>query len=86
MFGFKKLFRKKGLSIKNVLFMEDVSEVGSILFGYFIVKDKDLLKFYKVVWIGDLVKVKQIVKKGDINQFDRENRQFIRLISFIYNW
>ena len=74
MSGFKKLFRKKGSSTKNALSTEDVSEAGSISSGYSIAKDKDLPKLHKAVWTGDLAKVKQIVKKGDINQLDRENR------------
>lgn len=58
MLGFKKFFKKKSLSLKNILFIEDFSDVVSIVFGYFIFKDKDLLKLYKVVLSGDLFKLK----------------------------
>lgn len=74
MSGFKKLFKKKSPSGKNTLSTEDLSETANAAAGYSITKDKDLPKLHKAVWNGDLTKVKQLVKKGDINQLDRENR------------
>ena len=74
MSGFKKLFKKKGSGSKNAPSTEDLSEAGSAVSGYSITKDKDLPKLHKAVWTGDLTKVKQLTKKGDINQLDRENR------------
>ena len=74
MSGFKKLFKKKSPGAKNALSTEDLSDAGSMASGYSIAKDKDLPKLHKAVWNGDLTKVKQLAKKGDINQLDRENR------------
>lgn len=74
MSGFKKLFKKKSAGAKNALSTEDLSDAASMASGYSITKDKDLPKLHKAVWTGDLTKVKQLSKKGDINQLDRENR------------
>lgn len=74
MSGLKKFFKKKSPSAKNTLSTEDLSDAASIASGYSISKDKDLPKLHKAVLSGDLSKVKQLVKKGDINQLDRENR------------
>lgn len=75
MSGFKKLFKKKSPSTKNALSTEDLSDAASMASGYSIAKpDKDLPKLHKAVWSGDLTKVKQLAKKGDINQLDKENR------------
>lgn len=73
MAGFKKLFKRKSPGAKNALSTEDLSDAGSTA-GYSISKDKDLPKLHKAVWTGDLTKVKQLAKKGDVNQLDRENR------------
>lgn len=74
MSGLKKFFKKKGPNAKNALSTEDLSDAASLASGYSISKDKDLPKLHKAVWSGDLSKVKQLSKKGDINQLDRENR------------
>ena len=74
MSGFKKFFKKKSPSAKNTLSTEDLSDAASIASGYSISKDKDLPKLHKAVWSGDLNKVKQLAKKGDVNQLDKENR------------
>ena len=74
MSGFKKFFKKKSPSAKNTLSTEDLSDAASIASGYSISKDKDLPKLHKAVWSGDLTKVKQLAKKGDVNQLDKENR------------
>ena len=74
MSGLKKFFKKKSPSAKNSRSAEDLSDAASIASGYNISKDKDLPKLHKAVLSGDLSKAKQLVKKGDINQLDRENR------------
>ena len=74
MSGLKKFFKKKSPNAKNTLSTEDLSDAASLASGYSISKDKDLPKLHKAVWSGDLSKVKQLSKKGDINQLDRENR------------
>ncbi|XP_027038331.1 trichohyalin-like [Pocillopora damicornis] len=79
MSGFKKFFKKKSPSAKNTLSTEDLSDAASIASGYSISKDKDLPKLHKAVWSGDLTKVKQLAKKGDVNQLDKENRTALHL-------
>ncbi|XP_070557904.1 ankyrin repeat domain-containing protein 26-like isoform X2 [Ptychodera flava] len=43
------------------------------------VKEKDLPKLHKAAWNGDLSKVKQLAKKGDVNQLDKANRTPLHL-------
>ena len=74
---FKKSGRKKGSSKEDLH-----SDAGSeYAFGYVIGKDKDFPKLHKAVWNRDTAKVKQLCKKFDINQFDKENRC---VFSFVY--
>ncbi|XP_043944669.1 ankyrin repeat domain-containing protein 26-like isoform X7 [Protopterus annectens] len=51
-----------------------VSETGSLASGRYAMKDKGLSKLHKASSSGDLSKVKQLAKKSDINQVDKENR------------
>ena len=74
MAGFKKLFKRKSSGAKNALSTEDLSDDESTATGYSIAKDTDLPKLHKAVWAGDFTKVKQLAKKGDVNQLDRGNR------------
>lgn len=68
----KKIFnftkKKKGFS-------PNASDAGSVLSvaGYDL-KEKDLPKVHKSAFTGDLAKLKQLAKKNDINQLDKENR------------
>lgn len=75
MAGLKKLLKRHG-GKKSSASKEDVGSAvdGAEVFGYVIAKEKDLPKLHKAVWNGDAAKVKQLCKKGDINQFDKENR------------
>ncbi|KAM9808073.1 ankyrin repeat domain-containing protein 26 [Neosynchiropus ocellatus] len=50
------------------------SDNGSVLSAGYEVKEKDLGKVHKAAWLGDLAKLKQLTKKNDINQLDKENR------------
>ncbi|KAM8861330.1 ankyrin repeat domain-containing protein 26 isoform 7-T8 [Synchiropus picturatus] len=50
------------------------SDNGSVLSAGYDVKEKDLGKVHKAAWLGDLAKLKQLAKKNDINQLDKENR------------
>ncbi|XP_077870104.1 uncharacterized protein LOC100371645 [Saccoglossus kowalevskii] len=43
------------------------------------IKEKELPKLHKAAWNGDLSKIKQIAKKGDLNQLDKENRSALHL-------
>ena len=75
MAGFKKLFKRKSPGAKNALSTEDLSDDESTATaGYWIAKDNDLPNLHKAVWAGDFTKVKQLAKKGDVNQLDRGNR------------
>lgn len=47
---------------------------GSVLSVGYELKDKDLGKVHKAASAGDLAKLKQLAKKNDINQLDKENR------------
>lgn len=47
---------------------------GSALSAGYDVKEKDLGKVHKTALNGDLTKLKQLAKKNDINQLDKENR------------
>lgn len=47
---------------------------GSVHSGGYELKDKDLGKVHKAASVGDLVKLRQLAKKNDINQLDKENR------------
>lgn len=76
MAGLKKLLKRHG-GKKSSASKEDVRSVadgGEVALGYVITKDKDLPKLHKAIWHGDVAKVKQLCKKSDINQFDKENR------------
>ena len=76
----KKHGGKKGSASKEDLRSNADSELA---FGYVIGKEKDLPKLHKAVWNRDTTKVKQLCKKADINQFDKENRLAIYQI-FLY--
>ena len=75
MAGLKKFLKKHG-GKKGSGSKEDVRSNGDgeVAFGYVIAKEKDLPKLHKAVWNRDATKVKQLCKKADINQFDKENR------------
>lgn len=47
---------------------------GSVLSVGYDLKEKDLGKVHKAAYVGDLTKLKQLAKKNDINQLDKENR------------
>ncbi|XP_061428649.1 ankyrin repeat domain-containing protein 7 [Lethenteron reissneri] len=71
----KKIFglgkRKKGLS-------PSASETGSVISRYEL-KDKDLGKLHKAAASGELEKLKRLLKKGDVNQLDKQNRTPLHL-------
>lgn len=72
----KKIFnftkKKKGFS-------PNTSDAGSVLSVGYDLKDKDLGKVHKAAAVGDLSKLKQLVKKNDINQLDKENRTALHI-------
>ncbi|XP_039617344.1 ankyrin repeat domain-containing protein 26 isoform X5 [Polypterus senegalus] len=69
-FGFVK--KKKGPS-------SNASDSGSVLSVGYDLKEKDLGKLHKAAVGGDLAKLKQLIKKNDINQLDKENRTPLHL-------
>ncbi|XP_075326448.1 ankyrin repeat domain-containing protein 26 isoform X1 [Odontesthes bonariensis] len=52
---------------------------GSVLSAGYDLKDKDLGKVHKAALLGDLAKLKQLAKKNDINQLDKENRTALHI-------
>ncbi|XP_062316977.1 ankyrin repeat domain-containing protein 26 [Osmerus eperlanus] len=72
----KKIFnftkKKKGFS-------PNASDSGSVLSVGYDLKDKDLGKVHKAASVGDLAKLKQLAKKNDINQLDKENRTALHI-------
>ncbi|TMS05655.1 Ankyrin repeat domain-containing protein 26 [Larimichthys crocea] len=52
---------------------------GSALSVGYELKDKDLGKVHKAASVGDLAKLKQLAKKNDINQLDKENRTALHI-------
>ncbi|XP_075998331.1 ankyrin repeat domain-containing protein 26 isoform X8 [Genypterus blacodes] len=52
---------------------------GSVLSVGYDLKEKDLSKVHKAAFLGDVAKLKQLVKKNDINQLDKENRTALHI-------
>ncbi|XP_034005356.1 ankyrin repeat domain-containing protein 26 isoform X4 [Trematomus bernacchii] len=52
---------------------------GSVLSVGYDLKDKDLGKVHKAASGGDLAKLRQLAKKNDINQLDKENRTALHI-------
>ncbi|XP_035391096.1 ankyrin repeat domain-containing protein 26 isoform X2 [Electrophorus electricus] len=50
------------------------SDTGSVLSVGYDLKEKDLGKVHKAAFAGDVAKLKQLTKKNDLNQLDKENR------------
>uniref|UniRef100_A0A4W3IVU5 Uncharacterized protein n=1 Tax=Callorhinchus milii TaxID=7868 RepID=A0A4W3IVU5_CALMI len=72
----KKIFsfakRKRGLS-------QSTSDTASVVSAGYELKDKDLGKLHKAASAGDVAKLRQLIKKHDINQLDKENRTPLHL-------
>ncbi|OCT89033.1 hypothetical protein XELAEV_18017653mg [Xenopus laevis] len=52
----------------------NTSDAGSVLSLGYELKDKDLSKLHRAASTGDVSKIKQLIKKQDTNQLDKENR------------
>ncbi|XP_049330498.1 ankyrin repeat domain-containing protein 26 isoform X4 [Astyanax mexicanus] len=50
------------------------SDTGSVLSVGYDLKEKDLGKVHKAAFTGDVSKLRQLAKKNDLNQLDKENR------------
>ncbi|GCB86261.1 hypothetical protein scyTo_0026942 [Scyliorhinus torazame] len=55
-------------------FSPNTSDTGSVLSAGYELREKDLGKLHKAASTGDLSKLRQLVKKNDVNQLDKENR------------
>uniref|UniRef100_A0A673I2F0 Uncharacterized protein n=1 Tax=Sinocyclocheilus rhinocerous TaxID=307959 RepID=A0A673I2F0_9TELE len=65
---------KKIFNFKKKKGSPSPSETGSVLSASYDVKEKDLGKVHKAAFSGDVVKLRQLAKKNDLNQLDKENR------------
>ncbi|XP_030628026.1 ankyrin repeat domain-containing protein 26 [Chanos chanos] len=55
------------------------SDAGSSLSIAYDLKEKDLGKVHKAASTGDVAKLKQLAKKNDLNQLDKENRTALHI-------
>lgn len=67
----KKIFQ---FTKKKKNFSPSASETASVLSVGYELKEKDLGKVHKAAVAGDVSKLKQLAKKNDLNQLDKENR------------
>ncbi|XP_041113758.1 ankyrin repeat domain-containing protein 26-like isoform X2 [Polyodon spathula] len=72
----KKLF---SFGKKNKGFSPNTSDTGSVVSAGYELKEKDLGKLHKAASTGDLSKLKQLGKKHDLSQLDKENRTPLHL-------
>lgn len=66
----KKLFKRRKKSLGDVASLAS----GRSASGYSISPKKDLQKLHKAAFDDDIAKLKTLLKKGDVNQLDKENR------------
>eukprot|EP00794_Sanderia_malayensis_P006173 gene6173-6884_t len=71
--GKKKSKKSSAASLQSATSEQNIPD-GNSEPGYRNVKEKDLPKLHKAVWNGDFAKVKQLTKKGDVNQMDKHHR------------
>lgn len=86
--GKRKTKKSTSSSIKSSVSEQNIADFGNVP-GYKNVKEKDLPKFHKAAWLGDLAKLKQLVRKSDVNSMDRHHRyesdsSFCKCISYIF--
>ncbi|XP_036432152.1 ankyrin repeat domain-containing protein 26 isoform X6 [Colossoma macropomum] len=55
------------------------SDTGSVLSVGYDLKEKDLGKVQKAAFTGDVTKLRQLAKKNDLNQLDKENRTALHI-------
>ncbi|XP_076122991.1 ankyrin repeat domain-containing protein 26 isoform X2 [Alosa pseudoharengus] len=72
----KKIFH---FTKKKKSFSPNASDTTSVLSVGYDLKEKDLGKVHKAAAAGDVVKVKQLAKKNDLNQLDKENRTALHI-------
>ncbi|XP_078139397.1 ankyrin repeat domain-containing protein 26 isoform X2 [Centroberyx gerrardi] len=64
---------------KKKKFPSSTPDNGSVLSVGYELKEKDLGKVHKAASVGDVAKLKQLAKKNDINQLDKENRTALHI-------
>ncbi|XP_059402528.1 ankyrin repeat domain-containing protein 26-like isoform X8 [Carassius carassius] len=70
---------KKIFNFKKKKGSRSPSETGSVLSASYDVKEKDLAKIHKAAFSGDVAKIRQLAKKNDLNQLDKENRTALHI-------
>ncbi|XP_050954879.1 ankyrin repeat domain-containing protein 26 isoform X2 [Labeo rohita] len=70
---------KKIFNFKKKKGSPSPSETGSVLSASYDVKEKDLGKVHKAAFSGDVAKLRQLAKKNDLNQLDKENRTALHI-------
>ncbi|XP_057185653.1 ankyrin repeat domain-containing protein 26 isoform X4 [Triplophysa rosa] len=70
---------KKIFNFKKKKGSPSQSETGSVLSASYDVKEKDLGKVHKAACSGDVAKLRQLAKKNDLNQLDKENRTALHI-------
>lgn len=78
--GKKKNKKSTSSSIQSSVSEQSIAAIGQVP-GYKDVKEKDLPKLHKAAWQGDMVKLKQLLKKTDVNSMDRHHRYSIKVNS-----
>ena len=71
--GKKKNKKSTSSSIQSSVSEHNIAGIEQAS-GHKNVKEKDLPKLHKAAWLGDLVKLKQLLKKNDVNSMDRHHR------------
>ncbi|XP_052400016.1 ankyrin repeat domain-containing protein 26 isoform X10 [Carassius gibelio] len=70
---------KKIFNFKKKKGSRSPSETGSVLSASYDLKEKDLAKIHKAAFSGDVAKIRQLAKKNDLNQLDKENRTALHI-------
>ncbi|XP_067235691.1 ankyrin repeat domain-containing protein 26 isoform X10 [Chanodichthys erythropterus] len=70
---------KKIFNFKKKKGSPSPSETASVLSASYDVKEKDLGKVHKAAFSGDVAKLRQLAKKNDLNQLDKENRTALHI-------
>jgi len=71
--GKKKNKKSTSSSIQSSVSEQNIAGIEQAT-GHKNVKEKDLPKLHKAAWLGDMVKLKQLLKKNDVNSMDRHHR------------
>ncbi|XP_060695777.1 ankyrin repeat domain-containing protein 26 isoform X2 [Hemiscyllium ocellatum] len=72
----KKILR---FAKKKRKFSPNASDTASVASAGYELREKDLGKLHKAASTGDLTKLRQLIKKNDVNQLDKENRAPLHL-------